>query len=375
VFRCCALLAALLAALPASAQPARPDGPGGSGQPSRSGAIGSAVRSSPEQAPSPAIRRWIDLQHVHLASRFRWVKSNDGRLTSSTHQWQPQVRARVLFDTHARYTLHVGAFGGSHFVSGWNNTGGGVGDFSGDFNIKQLFVAAEPVSGFEVQAGGLYMTRGENTEITSYDTDAYIVGERVTVRRREGPLAQVAATVGYIGDYRTPNVFDRLRRMNEFNYGQLLVGARVGSRVGVSADYTYEDGRDILRQGLTARPRQTPLLTSVRVEAYQRVSPDPGQGFNVAGELRLASRFMVTLGVTHIDRNYLAPGYMSLNADRYERGTRFYSQGTYTLTRDLSVGWFHGQAFATRYTIPNQHRFEAIVTFNPTATLKRKGVF
>ena len=165
----------------------------------------------------------------------------------------------------------------------------------------------------------------------------------------------MVATVGHIGDYGTPNVFRRLDAMADLNYGQVLLGARVGPRVNVSADYTYEDGRDIIREGATIRvPGKAAPLTSIKLEAYQRVSDEAGQGFNVSGDLRLSRALTVTAGVTHIDQNYVIPGYMSPNADRYERGTRFYSQGTYALTRDLSIGWFHGEAFNIDYDIPNE---------------------
>ena len=330
------------------------------------------------QTPSdpPSIRRWLDVQNLHLSSRFRWIESNAGRVTSSTHQWQPHLRARFLFDRDARYTVHVGAFGGTMFVSSWNNTGAGLGGATHDFNIKQLFLAAEPVPRIEFQVGGLYVLRGENTEITSYDNDAYIVGERLTVRRSQGPLSQLSATIGHIGDYRTPNVFKRLDSLGDINYGQLLVGARVGAQVNVSADYTYEDGRDILREGLSIRlPGAVSPLTGLVFEAYQRLSNARGQGFNVAGILRLNRAFTVTAGVAHVDRHYLIPGYMSPNADRYERGTRFYSAGTYALTRDWSLGWFQGRAFNVDYDIPNEQRWEILVTFNPTATLKAHGIF
>lgn len=323
------------------------------------------------EAPTPAIRRWIDLQHVHLSSRYRWIEASDGRLMSSTVQWQPQIRARALFDRDKKYSLHVGAFSGSQFISGWNNTGGGVGPFTGDFNVKQLFVAAQPVASLELQAGGLYILRGESTEVTTYDNDAYIVGERVSWRPTVGPLAEVSATAGYIGDFREPSVFDRLHRMNEWNYGQLLVGARLGPNIRVSADYTYEDGRDILRQGLTVRmPSSVKVLSALKLDVYERVDPEPAQGFNLIADLRPHARFNVTVGVTSIDQRY-----GQLNADRYEVGTRVYSIGAFALTRDISIGWFQGEAFATPYPIPNQRRFELLVTINPTATLKRHGIF
>lgn len=325
---------------------------------------------------APAIRRWIDLQNVHLSSRFRWVEASDGGLTSSTHQWQPNVRARFLLDATAKYSVHVGVFGGNQFVSSWNNTGGGMGRVTHDVNVKQLFVVAAPLESFELQLGGLYPTRGENTEITSYDNDGYIVGERVTLRPPAGLVSQIAGTVGHIGDYRTPNVFARLDSLGDVNYGQVLVALRLGRRVNMSADYTYQDERSIIREGISVRtPEGASPLTAIRFDAYQRVSDITGQGFNVSGDLRLTPALTVTAGVAHVDQFYAIPGYVSPNADRFERGTRFYSQANYTLTRDLSVGWFHGEAFNVDYPIPNEHRWEVLVTINPTATLKAHRVF
>jgi hypothetical protein len=338
------------------------------------GAVPVAAQT-PAADPAPPIRRWLDVQNLHLSSRFRWVESNTGQLTSSTLQWQPNIRARFLIDAEAKYSVHVGAFSGNQFVSSWNNTGGGVGTFAGDFNVRQLFVSAAPVRGLEFQAGGLSMMRGENTEITTYDNDAYIVGERAVVTRLQGWFAQFAATIGHIGDYRTPNVFERFDAMDDINYGQVLLAARATDRINFSADYTYEDSRDLLREGVTLRlPETVRPLTAIKAEAYQRLSEVTGEGFNVAADLR-ARALTITVGVAHIDENYLIPDYMSPNADRYERGTRVYSFGTYTITRELSVGYFVGEAFNIDFDIPNEHRWEILATFNPTALLKAKGVF
>ena len=297
-------------------------------------------------------------------------------MTASGQQWQVLFRARVLFDADARYSVHVGAFTGNQFTVSWNNTGGGTGVFARDFNIKQLFFAAEPVRGLELEAGGLYMTRGESTEITSYDNDAYILGERATWRRPSGPLAYVTGTIGHIGEYRTPNLFKRIEHFDDVNYGQVLVGLRAGPQVSVSADYTYEDSRDILREGVTVRvPATVPVVTTIKFDAYQRVSPDSGAGFNLSSDLRPVRPLTMTIGVTHIDENYLIPGYVAPNADRFERGRRFYHFGTYAITREWSVGWFHSEGFGNDFLIPNEHRFEVLASFNPTAWLKAMRVF
>lgn len=317
------------------------------------------------------------MQQLQVASRFRWIESSAGRITSSTHQWSPQLRARFLVDDAAKVSVNAAVGAGSHFISGWINTGAGLGPAQNDqLFLKQLFAAVRPRSDLEFQIGGLGIARGEGTEIAGYDNDGYLTGERVSYTRARGPLASISVTSGHLGDLRTPNVFRRFDRLDDWNYGQLLVGLRLHPRVSLSADYTYEDGRDILRQAMTARlPDRVPLLRSLKFEAYERFSGSDGQGFNASGDLRLTPAFTVTAGVTHIDRNYLIPGYMSPNADRHERGTRFYSLGTYALTRDWSIGWFQGHAFSTPYAIPNKHRLEAIVTFNPTASWRARRWF
>ena len=327
---------------------------------------------APAQAtPTPAIRRWLDVQQLSLGGRFRWFKNSDERLVSSTLQWQPQVRARFLFDKAARYSMNAFAASGATFTASWNNTGGGIGRFAHPFNVKQLFVQAETVKGLELQAGGLHMNRGENAENLSYDNDAFIVGERATVRPAKGPVTQVSLTAAYFGDLRQPNVFKRLHRLNEWNYGQALVGIRLSPRVNASAEYTYEDRRDILRQAVTIRPPESvKKVTSIKVEAYQRVSPDRGYGVNASTDLRLASRLVVTGGVMSVDKNY-GP----FNGDRYEIGNRWYTIGTFTVARDLTVGWFQTEAFTSDFPINLKHRFDLLITYNPTASLKRAGIF
>jgi hypothetical protein len=43
------------------------------------------------------------------------------------------------------------------------------------------------------------------------------------------------------------------------------------------------------------------------------------------------------------------------------------------VTGDVSVGWFYGEAFNNTYAIANEHRWEVLVTINPTAKLRAKG--
>ena len=351
------LLVTLTAAVPALAQPPAP-------------------AATPE-APAPAIRRWLDVQSVHAGSRFRWYKNSAEELRSSNLQWQTQLRGRFLFDRAGRYALGTFASTGATFPSSWNNTGAALGDYQGPFNIKQLFLSAEPVRGLQFEVGGLHFNRGEMAEHVTYDNDAYLVGERVTYRPTKKRISQVSLTAGYFGgsDYNEVNVFKRFDRMDEFNYGQALIGFSLHPRVTASVDYTYEDGRDIFREGINFRmPSSVKLLTAVKFEAYQRTTDEDGYGFNLSGDFRY-KRYSLTAGVMSVDQFYGSPTRQAFNGDRYEDGTRQYTIHTLQITPELQFVIFQTEAFATDFPINIQHRFDALMTFNPTAWLKRKGVF
>lgn len=335
----------------------------------------SAQSSSSGQAtetlPPPAIRRWVEVEQMQLAGRYRWTEATDGRVTASALQFQPLLRARMPIDGGGKLAVTVGAGAGSNFVAGWDNTGAGAGAFSGAFAVKQLFAVAAPLPSVEVSAGGLSLLRGEGTEITTYDNDGYMVGERVAWRHAGGPVAQVALTAGHLGDTREPSVFRRLDRLADWNYEQFLIGWRLGAFVTASTEYTHEGDRDTLREAMTIRlPRRAKVLTGLRLELYERVSPDTARGLNVAADLRPLRRLTMTAGVAAIDRNY-----GGLNADRFDRGTRMHCSGTYMLTGDLSLSWFWTEAFANDYVLTNQHRVDIVATINPLGTLRRHRMF
>jgi hypothetical protein len=335
-------------------------------------ALAQSAAPAPPAPAAPAIRRWLDVQSVHVGTRFRWYENSADRVVSSSLQWQSMLRGRFLFDAAGRYSVGALAATGAVFPSSWNNTGAGLGRFARPFNVKQLFLAAEPVKGLQFEVGGLFMNRGELAEHLTYDSDAYIVGERVTVRPSRGPVKQLAFTAGYFGDYREVNVFKRLDRLDEHNYRQALVGFSLHPRVAASVDYTYEDGRDIVREAVNIRmPASVKALTLLKFESYQRPSDteDDGHGFNASADFRI-QKLAITAGVMSVDRHY-GP----FNGDRYETGKRYYSISTYAVTPELSVQFFHSQAFDIDFPIPQKNRFDIVVTFNPTAALKRKGIF
>ena len=83
---------------------------------------------------------------------------------------------------------------------------------SGGFAVlsRQLYLDLQPVDGFEFQYGSIGFNRGVNTEITSYDEDGYLDGERLIVRKPKYLyFDEVSVTYAYLGDILTANFFDR----------------------------------------------------------------------------------------------------------------------------------------------------------------------
>lgn len=184
----------------------------GSAQADGSGPVG-ADSPAPEQrpatppipsAPNPAtararVGRWFELQNATLNLRYRYIDTSAGAITTNQLQHRESVRARVKLDTSAKYTLNFGLFTGVRFTGGWDNTGWGINDAQNTFAFKALHVAAIPIAGVEAQYGGLYIIKGESTEVTTYDEDGYVIGQRVSVKRpQQFYLNEIAATVGYL---------------------------------------------------------------------------------------------------------------------------------------------------------------------------------
>src|ERR1041384_4797856 len=80
----------------------------------------------PETTPSPSrsvfLKRWLDLQNATLNLRYRYVDNSARVVTTNQLQHRETARGRLKLDESARYTVNFGAFTGTRFTSGWDNT-------------------------------------------------------------------------------------------------------------------------------------------------------------------------------------------------------------------------------------------------------------
>ena len=319
-----------------------------------------------DQKPADKFKRWFEFDALAFSPRYRLIRDASDETIGNAAQFQVVGRGHFKFDKKGRYSIHLGLYTGNNITGGWNNTGWGTGDAQTNLYLKQLYFAAKPVDGLEIQVGGIGFNNGVATEVTGYDNDAYLTGERVSVRLpKKAYFDEISVTNGYLGDIRAPSVFGRLKHLNKSNFHQFLVKKVLNKHISFSADYTFEGGRDFLRQAIKFKLPESGILDTILFENYQRLDPDPGYGFSLYGEKTVHKKLVLGAGFARID----APMF---NADRFPPGNRFYASATWRLTREFSVTPFFIQAIGDLPTPTSQRtRFDLIFTFNILETLRR----
>jgi hypothetical protein len=326
------------------------------------------TRPAPKPAATPApSHRWYEAQAIQLDARYRLIETSAGVRSSNHLQHRQTFKGAFKFDAKGRYTLQAGAGSGSSFTGSWENAGPGTGEGDVNVGVRYLYASAAPVKGLELQVGGIGLVRGESTEITSYDNDGYVMGERVTVKQpARFYLDEISVSAGYLGDTNTPSVFERADRLDEHNYTQVLVGKKLGPRASVSLDWTGVDGVDTWRQGVRVATKETGVVDAVRLELYQRTTGADAAGFAVTAERMLPHKLSLAGGYASVDRNF-----GGLNGDRFNRGNRVFVDAKLPLVQDLSLNVFYGRAVGNDYAVANRHRFDIVVGYNVLKALQR----
>lgn len=323
-------------------------------------AVAQQPAGAPAQAQATGVGRWCEPQAANFALRYRRIETSQGLITSNEAQDSVLLRARFKFDAAARFTLNAGVATGSTLASGWNSTGLGTGEFSGQLSLKQLYLAAAPLRGMTFEFGGLSAVRGETTEITNLDNDTYLVGERMNLKRPALVwLDDLAVTFAYLGDPSMPGFFRRYRRLSETNYRQYLAAKRVHKRVAVSAEYDRYLAVGTVRSGVSVQLRELRLVDVVRFELYHRMGASPGNGFDLSAEKAVKPRVLLTGGIADIDAQSQIQ-----NGDRYMKGKRVHALGTIRIARGLSAALYFTRAIDTAFPIPNHVRSEVVVAYS-----------
>ena len=320
----------------------------------------------PEPTASEKVKRWFEFDALSLSTRYRLIRNAGGHNVSNQLQYQFAGRGHFKFDKQGKYSVYAGLFTGNTVNGGWNGTGWGTGSPQTNLYLKQLYFDAKPVKGLEFQFGGIPFNNGENTEITTYDNDAYLTGERIAVRMpKKYYFDEISATYAYFGDVTTPSVTQRFKHLDKSNYHQFLVRKQVNKHVAFSADYTFESGRDTLHQAVKFKIPESHVLDTVLFENYERVDPDHGYGFGLYGEKVLKKKVTLGGGFARIDKPFT-------NSDRFPPGKRVYTSAAFKLSRELTLSTIviHGVGHLASATT-HRTRFEIIFSYNILETLHK----
>jgi hypothetical protein len=325
------------------------------------------------RAPEPALRRWFEFQQFVLGTRYRFIRNSADVTTSNHMQYREQIRTRLNLDAKKRYTVNAGFYSGSQFTGSWDDLGPGTGGFDGHHHfMRQLYFSAIPVGGIEAQAGGIYVIRGESTEYTSYDEDGYVVGGRFSIRRPKSLyFDEVSVTRGTISQTTVPNLWKRWEDADDPNYTQVLVDKRFSPLLSASLDYTNYAKTDTLRGAIAIRFKPNPALSAIRYEQYVRTSdPDSASGFSLMAERPITRWVRLQGGYATIDEHY-----GGLNADRIQRGRRFFAAANVPIWGPLSGSLFVTHALDASYSISNKTRLDAVLAWDVLSSLRKTGVF
>ena len=332
--------------------------------------------SAPTQ-PAPTVRthvaRWLDIQNATLNLRYRFIDNSAGVVVTNQVQHRESFRARIKFDPAGRYSLNAGLFTGARFTSGWDNTAWGAADAQGNIAFKGMFLSATPVRGIEGQYGGLYLIRGESTEITTYDEDGYIVGERVSIRRpADLYFDEISATVAYLtSDPSEIPISKRTKYLNDApNYRHFLIDKKFGKRAGISTDFTTAAGAHTWRQAINLKTPELRVVDTVIFENYERTNHDADYGFAVTLDKAVNRRISVNWGYASIDTRY-----GGLNSDRFHIGNRVFGTFIFTFSPEFLASAFITRAIGNEVDIPQRTLANIIFTYNALPALRRTGVF
>ncbi len=313
--------------------------------------------------------RWLELQTGTLATRYRYVESSSGVVSANQMQYTGQLKSRVKLDEKGRFTVNALFASGTAFTGGWNTTGVGTGDLIKAWPLKQIFATAVPTTGVELSFGSIGFTRGESTEITSYDNDGYVTGERASVKRPKSLyFDELGVTSAFLGHTSVPAFWDRANMMRTRNYFQYFASKKVSPTFAASADYTRYLGVATFRMAGVVKAPKARVFDSVRYEQYFRGGSTPGNGFAVTIDKAVTKKFSVGAGFANIDANN-----GTLNADRFAKGNRFFQTTTVKVTPELAFQLFLTESVHNPYVVSNRFRYEVIASYNVLGRIQRAG--
>jgi hypothetical protein len=354
-----------------------------------------AATASGDSGPTAESKlgRWVDLKELSFSARYRSEVAPDDYTFFANGQQRSVIDGRLKLDAAARYTLDFKVSSGRSFNWAYSDVISpdfesrlvAPADFAAipvpvvekllelfglgyvepivpsrgwEMTPRQLYISATPLNWVTAQYGSLGIERGKGSEITTYDDDGYLTGERILLHDpKHLYFDEVAVTYAFEGDIFTPDFIDRTQHLKKSNYHQFLFSKDFSKRIGASTDYTFDKKTHTIREAAYIRVPETKVLDAVRAEVYERVNTvevgpfyfNSGSGFGLTAEKTLFKRVKLDGGYEQVDTNYgatvdnvlIAYSGFSMNGDSYSTGKHIFTHANVKLTPYTSLSGFY----------------------------------
>ena len=243
-----------------------------------------------------------------------------------------------------------------------------------EFYMRELYLRASPVRPLTFEFGSFGIERGFASEITTFDEDGYVTGERIRIYDPKHLFFdQVGFTNAALGNVTVPNLFAHGLNLDKSNYRQVFANKKITPRVGVSGEYTWMIGSDTLREAVSVHIEESKVADKIRFEGYQRLNTvnlqglnfNPAAGFAIVADRKIGSHWNTDLGYDTVDQNYCVYAgsrnacsfTFSLNGDSYTEGRRYFSHLSYKITPAVTAFGFYTHAIGHDILNFNQQNF------------------
>jgi hypothetical protein len=383
--------------------------------------------SAPDALPAESpLSRWLTVDSLSFSIRYRNSDSTSGSRNFDSGQEKMLAAGKFKLDKDGKYFIGFRASSGRYF--NWSfSTFSGV-NFDDtvsksspaslfevitliregakievpvargwNFYVRELYLSATPVKYVTLEFGGLGLEHGAGTEITNFDDDGYMAGERIRVKDKDHLyFDEISGTFGYFGDIDTPNFFARGDRLAENNYRQVMAQKAWGKRLKASLAYDWINGLNTFREATLLNTSESRVADGVRLELYQRtnsivldglMSFPGGNGWSLTANRSLAKKkVQLEGGYADIDRYngvytnqaITTVAGFSLNGDSYQIGKRILLRASYTPAPAVSLFGFFTHEVATPtdplYVTFNHQNWQVGMMLNFKSLLEGTGL-
>jgi hypothetical protein len=313
--------------------------------------------ASGSEAQHGFLIRHIRIDQWELGSRYRYMDRLAGVVTDRDMQLKSSVKLRIGLWKKLT-SVNLRAETGSSFTSSWSCSGIGMQKQALAFNVKSLYLSQKLGKNLEAQVGGIEFDQGAGTEATYADNDGWLTGYRLGVsgwKKAKWSPDRVGVTVGYIGDFKMPNVFARLHRVAEPNYVQVIAAKKLG-RQQVSAEFDSIQRIEYFRPAIRIGGVLGPVIDEAMVEAVIRGNEGARAGWSATMNKRIGEpkRWTAYITVSDIPVETFRKGNTDilLNGDSMALGKRVGTGIRFVPAANLELSIFGSRRLETTNLAP-----------------------